>query len=862
MAYAADFDIPAGTTVSINNGTLSAGNLTNAGMLELTTGTISLTGDWSNTGTFVYGMGLVEFIGSAQNIDNTNTFYNLSSVNAGQALTFEAGETQTITNQLTLTGTAGNLISLRSSSPGTRWRINPQGGMSVSYVNVQDSNNLGATAIRAYNSIDSGNNINWLFGPTITGIVATDRKTSSAVYTNDRTISIEATGVSTAEQMIMAENASFSGASWQSYVNPTTFTIASASDGLKNIYYKIKDASSDESGTVEASITLDTTAPLVTVEAPNGGEKIKGNGEYTISWEATDNISLEVDPITIRFTSDEGTSWLLIASHEANDGGYLWATPAINSSQCRVSIEAIDRAQNVGTDQSNSSFIIDSLPPSAPTLEAPANLSTISSREPTMSWEASIDNLSGIASYEINLDGNLATRDATTSYSTSEPLADGTHTWEVRAKDGAGNWGDPSLSRSFTVETLTPEVSGITLRDKETGSSVYARNKSVSIEASGVGGKPIEMLISEEAGFTGSNWASYQNPVTFDLSITEGTKEVYYKFRNAASVESGTVNKSIILDTTEPSVPTQEAPANGSSIETSEATLSWEASTDNLSGIASYEIILDTLSSTQDATTYYTAASLLEGIHSWEVSAKDRAGNWGGHSTTWNFTVVTTTTTIGSSTTTVTSTTTTTSTTVLTVQVYIDDQLYAGNAINITDNSKAKVELLLNGKAVASNGIEAKWLDNRGLQPFYSNSNRQDYYTFPLPSLTEGSGSDYVLTVILSNDYSPPITMDVKLKRQEAAVKILSVPSVPLRGAILNIGFVARQAVTCRLNIFNVSTGVLVHSEDYPATVGVNNYQWKGALTADPGQYMVEINVPGSSDPPSYRYFFIGKFSN
>jgi len=78
-------------------------------------------------------------------------------------VTFPAGGTITVTGNMILEGTGGNLLLLRSSASGTQWNIDPQGTRSVSYVDVQDSNNINAAQISASNSVDSGNNTGWIF---------------------------------------------------------------------------------------------------------------------------------------------------------------------------------------------------------------------------------------------------------------------------------------------------------------------------------------------------------------------------------------------------------------------------------------------------------------------------------------------------------------------------------------------------------------------------------------------------------------------------------------------------------------------------------------------------------------------------
>ncbi len=142
----------------INNGTFTAtsANMTVGGNFTINTGS-----------TFNANGGTVILDGSNQIIMGT-TFNNLTKIVASaDTLTFPAGGTETILGDLILKGgSATELLTLVSSSPGTPWQIDAQGSRTLQYLDVSDSNNINASVMIAYDSINSGGNTYWTFQDT------------------------------------------------------------------------------------------------------------------------------------------------------------------------------------------------------------------------------------------------------------------------------------------------------------------------------------------------------------------------------------------------------------------------------------------------------------------------------------------------------------------------------------------------------------------------------------------------------------------------------------------------------------------------------------------------------------------------
>jgi len=163
-------------TVSGSNYGITAGNVSigSSGTLNARASTLSVRGNWSNSGNFTYNTSTVNFEGTgAQQLSGNTTFYNLSiTTSSARAITFQAGNTTSVANNgsLTLSGQLGSLLTLQSSVEDSDWnlQVSTSGtSHSVSYVNVSDSNASDYTEIDASDgtSTNGGGNTNWLWPP-------------------------------------------------------------------------------------------------------------------------------------------------------------------------------------------------------------------------------------------------------------------------------------------------------------------------------------------------------------------------------------------------------------------------------------------------------------------------------------------------------------------------------------------------------------------------------------------------------------------------------------------------------------------------------------------------------------------------
>ena len=158
-------------TLTTNNHTISTKYISNAGTINAGSSLLdcyqSGGTNWTNTGTFNAGTSTIQlrdYLGGSSTITfagGNSTYYNLYLTGTGtgafiiqgnntfndfkcdtppHTIQFTAGTTQTL-NTFTVNGTAGNLMTLQSTSAGNPWYLvkNPAGVVSCDYLSLQDS---------------------------------------------------------------------------------------------------------------------------------------------------------------------------------------------------------------------------------------------------------------------------------------------------------------------------------------------------------------------------------------------------------------------------------------------------------------------------------------------------------------------------------------------------------------------------------------------------------------------------------------------------------------------------------------------------------------------------------------------------
>ena len=227
------------------------------------------------------------------------------------------------------------------------------------------------------------------------------------------------------------------GGSWSACTSPAT--LAALADGAHSFDVRAKDAAGNTDATPAGRSftvnTQDTTAPDTAITG--GPTGTTGDNTPTFTFTATETGA------TFECRIDAG-SWNACSSP--------LTTAALAGGPHTFAVRAKDALGNVDASPASRSFtvsIADTTAPDTAITSGPSG--PTNDNTPTFGFNAPGE--SG-ATFECRID--TGSWNACSSPLTTAALADGAHTFAVRAKDAAGNVDQSPAARSFTVSTAPP----------------------------------------------------------------------------------------------------------------------------------------------------------------------------------------------------------------------------------------------------------------------------------------------------------------------------------------------------------------------------------------------------------------------
>ncbi len=357
-------------------------------------------------------------------------------------------------------------------------------------------------------------------------------------YTNTRQVTLTILAY-TAQQMMLSNNSDFSGSDWEEYGTEKTW-ILNIGIGEKKVYMKVKYDSTD-SNVVETSI--------LPQEISNGYLQIeKSDTTHTLDVMLNihaqfavkmivDDDSLFIDSEWEEFT--ETKNWHLDYSKIRDNKAKVYIkfkndfemeTDVIKD-EIYINIASGIKINN-GNEYTLSRNVV-------------LTLSSIFEHETMIS-----DNKNFIgANWEVFVD----------TKNRILPAGEGPFILYAKFRDSSG-YITKIYSDTIRPQPINPSI------DLGNGMKYsISRNIQVRFFASG---DNLQMKLSEDSTFTGINWQPFSTTQNIQISVEDGFKTLYAKFKNDFEVESAIVNDDINLDTTPPIIALTVTPDSGITNET------------------------------------------------------------------------------------------------------------------------------------------------------------------------------------------------------------------------------------------------------------------------------------------------------
>ncbi|WP_309642167.1 reprolysin-like metallopeptidase [Flavobacterium sp.] len=387
-------------------------------------------------------------------------------------------------------------------------------------------------------------------------------------------------------------------------------------------------------------VTVNAVPGPFNVTAPNTAISYAGGSTQAVTWNVAGTTANSVNcaNVDILISTNSGTTWTTLLAATPNDGSENVVIPNTAGTTNRIMVKGTN---HIFFDISNSNFTItagstDTVAPTAPTLSASGTTQTTTN----LSWSGATDNV-GVTGYDIYKDAVLIGSTSGTTYNVSGLTNSTTYVFTVKAKDAAGNVSAASNAVSVTTLAPAPDTTAPTAPTLSASGTTFT-NTTLSwsgatdnIAVTGYDVYKDGVLLGSTTSATTFAVGGLTASTTYTFNVTA---------KDAAGNVSANSNTVSITtptpDTTAPTAPTLTALGTTAST----TNLSWSGASDNVA-VTGYDVYRNgsLLGSTTSATTYAVSGLTASTTYTFNVKAKDAAGNVSANSNTVSVTTLTNT---------------------------------------------------------------------------------------------------------------------------------------------------------------------------------------------------------------------------
>ncbi len=299
------------------------------------------------------------------------------------------------------------------------WPLSPGDGLKTVYVRVKDKAGNVGMIVTATVTLDT-------LAPSSLSVSIND----GAKLTNSTKLQLTfgatdlTSGVS---DMALSENGVTWG-NWMPYTSKMSYTL-SADNGMRQIYFKVKDKASNIADPTNNSIMLDTLAPTEVSVVINDNDPITMDAQVNLKLAAKDATS----GVTSMSFSDDGTVWTAWEPFATTKTWSLKGAIGVKTVWVRV----MDKAGNTAPTTKDSIAYGES--PMSLVITHPVKATTVSG---TIKISGSAKSDTPVSKVQVRIDGGVwkdASGNENWTYDwNTKDYPDGIHTIEVQAKDSLG----------------------------------------------------------------------------------------------------------------------------------------------------------------------------------------------------------------------------------------------------------------------------------------------------------------------------------------------------------------------------------------------------------------------------------------
>jgi len=396
------------------------------------------------------------------------------------------------------------------------------------------------------------------------------------------------------------------GATFQCRIDAAAFTSCDSpktygtlADGQHTFEVRATDPAGNTDGSpASRTFTVDATAPQTTIDSGPANP----TNDRTPTFEFSSS-----EPGSSFECSLDGAAFATCTSPET--------TASLSDGQHTFEVRATDPAGNTDQTPASRTFTVDATDPQTTIDSGPSGLTN----DPTPTFEFSSDEAG--ATFQCRIDAAAFTScDSPKTYGT---LADGQHTFEVRATDPAGNTDGSPASRTFTVDATAPQ----TTIDSGPANPTNDRTPTFEFSSSEPGS-------SFECSLDGAAFATCTSPET-TASLSDGQHTFEVRATDSAGNTDGSpASRTFTVDATAPQTTIDSGPSQDERIKDATPTFSFSS---NENG-ATFECSVDG-APFASCESPLTTDQLADGTHAFAVRATDGAGNVDGSPASRSFIV-------------------------------------------------------------------------------------------------------------------------------------------------------------------------------------------------------------------------------